>query len=159
MGPQAVPAAGIGEGKLINGVVQTSVPRYFSVPNYANSPLYDPADPANFPGMRKFVDGLPGLNATAANNLGQFIPVAVPDTTTYLGSDYYEIAIVEYTEQMHSDLPPTKLRGYVQLATANVPGGNVPLTNPDGSAVQFPDGSRAYGVTKAHYLGPLIAAT
>ena len=73
MGPQAVPAAGIGEGQLINGVVQTSVPRYFSVPNYANSPLYDPADPANFPGMRKFVDGLPGLNATAANNLGQFI--------------------------------------------------------------------------------------
>ena len=159
MGPQAVPAAGIGEGKLINGVVQTSVPRYFSVPNYANSPLYDPADPANFPGMRKFVDGLPGLNATAANNLGQFIPVAVPDTTTYLGSDYYEIAIVEYTEQMHSDLPPTKLRGYVQLATANVPGGNVPLTNPDGSAVTFPDDSQAYGVTKAHYLGPLIAAT
>ena len=159
MGPQAVMAKGVGEDQVINGVLQTKVPRYFSVPNYANSPLYDPANTTDFPGMRKFVDGLPGLNAAGANNLGQFIPVAVADTTTFLGSDYFEIAIVEYTEQMHSDLPPTKLRGYVQLATTKVPGGNVPLTNPDGSAVQFPDGSRAYGVTKAHYLGPLIAAT
>ena len=28
-------------------------------------------------GMKKFVDGLPGLGAGAANNLGQYIPVAV----------------------------------------------------------------------------------
>lgn len=63
-------------------------------------------------GMRKFVDTLPGLGA--ANNLGQQIPVAAPDTTTYPGSDYYIIELGEYTEQMHSDLPPTKLRGYRQ---------------------------------------------
>ena len=44
------------------------------------------------PGIRKFVDTLPGLDARCANNLGQYIPVAVPDTTTYPGSDYYEIA-------------------------------------------------------------------
>ncbi len=30
-------------------------------------------------GMRKFVNELPGLGAGAANNLGQYIPVAVPD--------------------------------------------------------------------------------
>ena len=65
-------------------------------------------------GMKKFVNELPGLGAGAANNLGQYIPVAVPDTTTYPGSDYYEIELVEYTEQMHSDLPPTTLRGYRQ---------------------------------------------
>ena len=65
-------------------------------------------------GMRKFVNELPGLGAGAANNLGQYIPVAVPDTTTYPGTDYYEIELVEYTEQMHSDLPPTTLRGYRQ---------------------------------------------
>ena len=145
MAPQAVLAAGIGE----DGVTQTSVPRYFSVPNYANSPLYDPANTTDFPGIRKFVDGLPGLNAAAANKLGQFIPVAVPDTTTYLGSDYYEIAIVEYTEQMHSDLPPTKLRGYVQLETANVTGEHALLAGQ----------TTFFGVTKPHYLGPLIAAT
>ncbi len=66
-------------------------------------------------GIRKFVDTLPGLGPAGANNLGQYIPVAVPDTTTYPDSDYYEIALVEYQQQMHSDLPPTKLRGYVQL--------------------------------------------
>ncbi len=65
-------------------------------------------------GMKKFVDGLPGLGAGAANNLGQYIPVAVPDTTTYPDSDYYIIELGEYTEQMHSDLPPTTLRGYRQ---------------------------------------------
>jgi hypothetical protein len=63
-------------------------------------------------GMRKFVDTLPGLNAP--NNLSQQIPVAVPDTTTFPGSDYYIIELGEYTEQMHSDLPPTTLRGYRQ---------------------------------------------
>lgn len=79
-------------------------------------------------GMRKFVDGLPGLGAGAANNLGQYIPVAVADTTTYPGTDYYVIELVEYAEQMHSDLPPTTLRGYRQE------GG------------------------EAHYLGPAIVA-
>jgi len=54
-------------------------------------------------GIRKFVDPLPTLE------------VGVPDTTTYPGADYYEIGLVEYTQQLHSDLPPTKLRGYVQL--------------------------------------------
>ncbi|PKN43960.1 MAG: hypothetical protein CVU59_12905, partial [Deltaproteobacteria bacterium HGW-Deltaproteobacteria-17] len=37
-------------------------------------------------GMRKFVDTLPGVGAANANNLGQYLPVAVPDTDTYLGS-------------------------------------------------------------------------
>ncbi len=32
-------------------------------------------------------------------------------------ADYYEIALVQYKEQMHSDLPATYLRGYVQLST------------------------------------------
>jgi len=104
------------------------ISRYVDVnlPNYANSP-----------NLRKFVDSLPGLAINpppgdpSVNQLGQYIPVAVPDTTSYPGSDYYEIGLVEYFEQMHSDLPPTKLRGYVQLN-----GGD---PNP-------------------HYLGPVIVA-
>jgi len=68
-------------------------------------------------GMRKFVDSLPGVGADNANNLGQYIPVAIPDTTTYPGSDYYEIELGEYTQQLHSDLPPTRLRGYRQTNT------------------------------------------
>ena len=42
-------------------------------------------------GIRKFVDRLPGLGIANANARGQYIPVAVPDTTTYPGADYYEI--------------------------------------------------------------------
>lgn len=82
-------------------------------------------------GIRKFVDSLPGLDPAGVNNLGQYMPVAVPDTTTYPGSDYYEIELGQYTEQMHSDLPPTTLRGYRQT---NLAGGPPPF----------------------HYLGPVI---
>lgn len=85
-------------------------------------------------GLRKFVDGLPGLTAAAANNLGQYLPVAIPDTTSYPGCDYYEIELGQYTEQLHSDLPPTTLRGYRQTNT----------TDPT--------------VSKFHYLGPIIIA-
>ena len=37
------------------------------------------------PGLKKFVDTLPGLGPEEANNLGNYIPVAEPDTTTYPG--------------------------------------------------------------------------
>ncbi len=113
-------------------------------------------------GIRKFVDGLPGLNAAGANNLGQYIPVAIPDTTTYPGSDYYEIAVVQYREKMHSDLPATLLRGYVQLSTPVVPGARVALTNAkvDGSVAPIVDaqGSPVLAVAPAHQLGPLVTA-
>jgi FtsP/CotA-like multicopper oxidase with cupredoxin domain len=86
-------------------------------------------------GIRKFVDSLPGLGSSGANNLGKFIPIAVPDTTTYPGSDYYIIELRQYTEKMHSDLPPTTLRGYVQVNSAGA------------------------DVAPIHYLGPLIVAS
>ncbi|MDO8736035.1 MAG: FG-GAP-like repeat-containing protein [Thermoleophilia bacterium] len=86
-------------------------------------------------GIRKFMDTLPGLGESAANDLGQYIPVAIPDTETYPDADYYEISLVRYTEQMHSDLPDTtQLQGYVQ-------------TNTSDPTVSTP-----------HYLGPMIIA-
>jgi len=113
-------------------------------------------------GIRKFVDKLPGLGPSGANGLvtqppvgdtlgrdplGQYIPVATADITTYPGSDYYEIALVEYTEKMHSDLPPTKLRGYIQLNngtdTACLP--NCTTANNTVAPNPYP-----------HYLGPTI---
>ena len=108
---------------------------------------YTKGNYAYSPPLRKFVDGLPGMTAAGANNLGQYIPVAVPDTTIYPGDDYYEIALVEYREQLHSDLAPVvgasktdpnatggvRLRGYVQEVNG------VPVTEP-------------------HYLGPWIVA-
>jgi hypothetical protein len=97
-------------------------------------------------GIHKFVDTLPGLTAGArpagtalgANNLGQYIPLANPDTATFQGSDYYAIGLIDHTEKMHTDLPATtKVRGYYQV--------NTPAT----------------GTTdhSTHYLGPLILAT
>ena len=124
---------------------------YFSgvYPNYALSPLPNLNDTVNcqapnFCGIRKFVDTLPLLNT--ANDLGNMLPVAVPDTTTFPGSDYYEISLVQYRQQMHKDLPAvsgtwpnqtggTLLRGYVQT--------NAPV----GSPALVPN-----------YLGPIIVA-
>ncbi|MFM2071486.1 MAG: hypothetical protein RLZZ623_1749, partial [Actinomycetota bacterium] len=110
------------------------------------------------PGIKKFVDTLPGEGATNANNLGQYIPVAVPDTTTYPGTDYYEIAVVQYRMKFHSDLPATLLRGYVQLSTGTIPGKQVPLTNAMVSGPDLPIVGYT-GVDNPHYLGPTIKAT
>ena len=96
---------------------------------------------ANSPPLRKFVDSLPGVGAAAANDLGRFIPVAVPDTTTYPGADYYEIAVRQYSEKLHRDLPQTRLRGYVQLNQG---------TDANGQNTVAP--------AAIHYLGPLIEA-
>ncbi len=107
------------------------VPDYWgTTPNYANSPTT----------IHKFVDSLPGLGAAGKNDLGQYIPVAVPDTTTFPGSDYYEIALRQYSEKMHTDLPPTTLRGYVQLNN-----GTDPKT-----------GLNTVAPAPIQYLGPLI---
>ncbi|HEY6008605.1 MAG TPA: multicopper oxidase domain-containing protein [Geobacteraceae bacterium] len=135
-------------------------------------------------GIKKFQDGLPGLcdptilgNCDAAkNNLGQYIPLAVPDTTTFTkaagftdDADYYVIAVVQHRERMNSSLPAagTLLREYVQLQTptnATAPWNkHIALKNdlPDGTSVPIlmPDGSPAIAVDDPHYLGPVIAAT
>ena len=108
------------------------VPDYSGMtPNWAYSPPY----------MRKFVDGLPGLGPENANELGQYIPVATPDTITYPGADYYEIELQQYEEQMHSDLPPTTLRGYVQTNLG---------TDEFGFNSVVPD--------PIHYMGPFVVA-
>ncbi len=75
-------------------------------------------------GLRKFVDRLPTL------------AVAVPDKTTYPGSDYYVIELGQYSMSMHTDLSNlTTLRGYRQV--------NVASSSP---------------ASKYSYLGPVIVA-
>jgi spore coat protein A, manganese oxidase len=64
--------------------------------------------------LKKFVHALPGLGQTG-------IPVAVPDTSTFPGVDYYQLEAAEFTQSFHPDLPPSKLWGY-----ADVTGGLAP---------------------------------
>ena len=117
-------------------------PDYFGpYPNYANSPFPTVTSGVVTGGIRKFVDSLPGLGLPGcdpkstcnANNLGNYIPIAIPDETTFPGSDYYQIGLFDYTWQFHSDLPNyTLVRGYRDLSASA-------------------DGSN-------HYLGPIILA-
>ncbi len=132
-------------------------------------------------GIKKFQDKLPlpcqpnpsdpSNCDSAKNELGQYLPIGVPDTTVFTtangfvdDADYYVIALVQHREQMSSSLPAsgTLLREYVQLASPGVPG-TVPLYTdmPDGSTVPvlMPDGvTQAMGVDQPHFLGPVIAA-
>jgi FtsP/CotA-like multicopper oxidase with cupredoxin domain len=115
-------------------------------------------------GIRKFVDSLPGLGSGGANDLGQYLSIAVPDQTTYPGSDYYEIAVIQYRQKLSADLPATLLRGYVQLETpANASSSrhialaNANLTGPS-TAVLDSHGHQVYGYDAPQYLGPTIIA-
>ncbi|MBM4201076.1 MAG: hypothetical protein FJ189_07305, partial [Gammaproteobacteria bacterium] len=99
-------------------------------------------------GIRKFVDSLPVLNAdgTHLNNLGQGLRIATPtvvtehnadgsvklqaDGVTPVTSDYYIIGEREYKQKLHSDLPATTLRGYVQLDATGNPIGPVQYLGP-----------------------------
>jgi FtsP/CotA-like multicopper oxidase with cupredoxin domain/uncharacterized protein YutD len=110
-------------------------------------------------GIRKFVDSLPGLTASGKNDLGQYIPVAIPDKTTYPGSDYYEIAVVQYSEKMHKDIPKTTLRGYVQLETPKnaATSRHIPLKYPNGTAIKNATTNLpVFAHNETQYLGPSI---
>jgi FtsP/CotA-like multicopper oxidase with cupredoxin domain len=154
--------------QTVNAMMPTDnspTPHYFGpYPNYATSqfPTVTYDELGNIidvtGGIRKFIDSLPLLGPEGINNLNQYLPVAVADNTTYPGSNYYEIAVVEFMQQMHTDLPPTKLRGYVQIATPIVSGAHVALNNTDGSPILLANGTQAYGVDIPRYLGPFIVA-
>jgi FtsP/CotA-like multicopper oxidase with cupredoxin domain len=111
-----ITALGLISGGVNPGWAVTPMPNPGGVPDYFNTPNW-----ANSPPLRKFVDNLPGLTSAATNSLGQYIPIANPDTTTYPGSDYYEIGLRDYTTVMHSDMPGgTKQRGYYQINDGTV---------------------------------------
>ena len=83
-------------------------------------------------GIRKFV----------ATDLLPTLPIAVPDTLTFPGSDFYVIALKQTSQKMHADMPPSTYRGYVQLNNG---------TNAAGTAnTVLPPAQQ--------YLGPVILA-
>lgn len=74
------------------------------------------------PGLKKFVDALPGLGAPATGqDTASYIPVAVAETPTAAttGTDYYEIGLVQYRHTFSSQIPATLVRLYVQLSPNN----------------------------------------
>ncbi len=158
-------ASGWGDNVDINGVSQKVQTYYANTPSGPRAT----ANPASLPGavvdtgtaIRKFVDQLPVFGEAGAPTIGgvaKYIPKAIKDVTSYPDADYYELAIVEYQEKMHSDLAKaTRLRGYVQLSTATVPGKQIPLTYPNGSPILI-NGVQALAVDNPHYFGPLIEA-
>jgi FtsP/CotA-like multicopper oxidase with cupredoxin domain len=120
----------------------------------------------------------------ADGTTAKYVPVAVPEkwvdtngVTT--ADDYFEMAAVEYTEKVHTDLrKATTFRGYVQLETARNPAPvatRLPLTYPDGTPILIqdtnPDGSlkfdnagnkvlkQAVAMDSPHYMGPVLNAT
>ncbi|WP_199737264.1 MULTISPECIES: hypothetical protein [Micromonospora] len=144
-----VPAARAAEeadGPTPTSLDPAAVPRCFGpVPNFAGSPV--PAlDPDGRPepgtGIRKFVDALPVPGPSATPGLGARLPVAVPDTITWPGCDYYEIGLQEYAQRLHRDLPATRLRGYRQLNLGTDPAGHNTVSPPD----------------RPWHLGPVIMA-
>jgi FtsP/CotA-like multicopper oxidase with cupredoxin domain len=152
---------GTGTGGLLKAVMAQGVTAIALVSGGTNYML---------PGITKFVDTLPVPGyvndpGKIKNNLGQYLAIGAPDETTYPGADFYEIAVVQYSEQMHSNLPKTLLRGYVQLTDCSVAGA-VKLTNElrNGSLVPAMitnrDGTtrQACGYDNPQYLGPVLAA-
>ena len=137
----------------LNANGHPATPDYYTTANWAFSPP-----------LAKFVDTLPGLTSGNKNSTGQYLSVGKPDITTYPGSDYYEINLIEYRQQMHPDLPATTgpttgstvgtlLRGYVQVnngtATSTCGGNAQPAcTNADNTLTPDP----------VHFLGPIIVA-
>ncbi|MER7456051.1 hypothetical protein [Micromonospora sp. NPDC126480] len=106
-----------------------ALPRCFGpVPNHAHSPLpVLDAEGRVVPGtgLRKFADPLPTLGTDGG------LPLAVPDTISHPGCDYYEIGLREYTQRLHRDLPATRLRGYRQLNLGTDPAGHNTVAPPE----------------------------
>ena len=68
--------------------------------------------------------------------------MAVPDTISYPGCDYYEIGLQEYAQRLHRDLPATRLRGYRQLNLGTDEAGHNTVAPPE----------------RPWHLGPMILA-
>ena len=59
---------------------------------------------------------------------------------------------------MHSDLPPTRLRGYVQLETPGLLAKMAAMTPPTRAVSMLTWAVRKFAIDNPHYLGPIIVA-
>ena len=159
--PPAAPGPTIGTD-IPRLVAPGDEPDYLTAANWAYTPT-----------IRKFVDPLPNLCVPSAANqmcetgypilnaadmVNKNVPVAIPDIVTYPGSDYYELEIVEFEERMHSDLPPTRLRGYRQVGMAtDTTACSDPVLGQTDACTSL-NNTLDFNGSNAHYLGPVIVA-
>lgn len=103
-------AVGTAQGQIPKtGAVGFNPAVDYTLPNFSQSPI-----------IQKFIDTLPGLNYDNRSTNGSYIPVAIPDQTTYPDADYYEISMQQYTQKLAADLPnAATLRGYTQTNTTD----------------------------------------
>ncbi|MBP1928333.1 FtsP/CotA-like multicopper oxidase with cupredoxin domain [Methanolinea mesophila] len=110
-----------------------------------------------FGGIRKFIDSMPGIGPANQNSLGQYVIIAVPDTTTYPagGNGYTSVPQVVITD-------PT---GTNATATAAISGGKVTtVTVTDGGSGYSDDpfvsfvggGATVNAIGKANVTGGVI---
>lgn len=149
--------AGVNQNGLATMDPPFSQPDFFAIPNFTFSKQPEFCDgvtvtlncqanssPYIGGGIRKFRHALPGLaydctNPANQNDLGQCIPIATPDTSTFNNqgvanakgravpsADYYSIEVTEYKRQLHGDISATSLRGFRQKPTVNVPAAQIP---------------------------------
>ena len=67
--------------------------------------------------ISKFGVTLPGLGPDGANNLGNYLPVLSPDTTTFPGTDYYDVVARQFTQTLHPAIGETRMWGYADAKT------------------------------------------
>jgi len=108
-------------------------------------------------GIRKFINPIRDSNTFTM----------IPNTTRYTNNDYYQVAIVEFEHRFHTDLPPTRVYGYVQVdiekdSKGNSYFSNIPnrysLTNVDGTPIKFKN-INVQSMTYPIYMGGAIKAT
>lgn len=79
---------------LLAAVCSIALASAVAAPSFAQQIPLDPRT------LTKYLDPLPDP------------AVLTPDTTTYPGVDYYEIAMTEFPQTLHTQLPPTVVWGY-----------------------------------------------
>ena len=97
-------------------------------------------------GIRKFVDGLPGLGPAGANNLGQYIPVAVADTTTFPAPTTTRSPRPVHREDAHGSAARPSCAATCSSRRRRP------------WAATTPCRAARFGVDRPHFLGPTIVA-
>ncbi len=69
--------------------------------------------------ISKFSVTLPGLGPDGVNNVGNYVPVLSPDTTSFPGTDFYDLVARQFTQTLHPSIGETRFWGYADAKSLN----------------------------------------